>query len=112
MASLVCSDLHSCWPIPSPSPAPPSPLTSYSLQLRSKLKAAKVEVEEQKKEQARAREELVIILENLQKELKLRSVTCGWSSDKFVPSMPPPPHTHTWDHFHTQDIDCGQLCTT
>lgn len=52
-------------------------------------------MEEQKREQARAREELVIILENLQKELKLRSVTCGWTSGKFVPSVPLPLHTHT-----------------
>ena len=69
-------------------------------------------MEEQKKEQARAREELVIILENLQKELKLRSVTWweGWLRQAVTPSMLP--LTHTSHAFHMQDTDCRQLCTT
>lgn len=43
------------------------------MQLKSRLKATKAEIADMKTEQARVREELAISLEELQRELKLRS---------------------------------------
>ena len=42
------------------------------VQLRSKLKSVRSEIADQKLEQAQAREELLLTLENLHKEVKLR----------------------------------------
>lgn len=52
------------------------------MQLKSRLKATKAEIADMKSEQARVREELAISLEELQRELKLRTVIV----DNFIPA--------------------------
>ena len=60
------------------------------MQLHSKLKVARAEMADYKEEQWRVREELVVTVEELQKELKLRFVSILYPGYSLVSLIPRP----------------------